>query len=246
MTIEQSPLEQAPFSDVEFEQNAQPRCPVVILLDNSGSMKGQPIAELNGGLKIFETTLKADKLASLRVEIALVTFGGYPQPIDVRVDKSTSFDPQVPFVTADNFEAPTITISGDTPMCAAIREGVTMLSQRKEVYKRNGIDYYRPWLMLITDGQPTDRKELTATVSLVQQEEAQKHLVFYPIGVQNANMHLLESLGSQHKPMKLAGLEFGKLFQWLSNSLSKLSASNPGEQISLPAVDWGTVDTGVN
>ncbi len=39
--------------DIEFPDNPDPRCAVVLLLDTSGSMSGQPIIELNKGLNII-------------------------------------------------------------------------------------------------------------------------------------------------------------------------------------------------
>ena len=47
-------LTQVPFADVGFVDNPEPRCPCVLLLDTSGSMQGQPISQLNAGLKQFE------------------------------------------------------------------------------------------------------------------------------------------------------------------------------------------------
>jgi len=63
------------FSVAEFADNPEPRCPCVLLLDNSWSMNGQPIAELNDGLATFREELLADSLAAKRVEIAIVSFG---------------------------------------------------------------------------------------------------------------------------------------------------------------------------
>jgi len=48
-TVALSQLEQ-----VEFQDNPEPRCPVVLLLDTSGSMAGKPIDELNAGLQDFQ------------------------------------------------------------------------------------------------------------------------------------------------------------------------------------------------
>src|SRR5580658_8076240 len=64
------------FEASEFAENPEPRVPCVLLLDVSGSMSGQPIAELNEGLVTLKDTLSADSLASKRAEIAIVTFGG--------------------------------------------------------------------------------------------------------------------------------------------------------------------------
>src|SRR4029453_8028304 len=59
---------------VEFAENPEPRCPCVLLLDTSSSMRGAPIEALNEGLRVFKTDLMHDALAVKRVEVAGVTF----------------------------------------------------------------------------------------------------------------------------------------------------------------------------
>ena len=39
------------FDGMEFAENPEPRVPVVLLIDKSASMNGQPIEELNNGIK---------------------------------------------------------------------------------------------------------------------------------------------------------------------------------------------------
>ena len=68
-------LEQIPFSDVEFADNPEPRCPCVLLLDTSYSMSGEKIAELNRGLERFAEELRSDAMTAKRVEVAIVSFG---------------------------------------------------------------------------------------------------------------------------------------------------------------------------
>ena len=43
---------------VEFADNANERTPCVLVLDCSGSMRGEPIKQLNAGLKALEKELK--------------------------------------------------------------------------------------------------------------------------------------------------------------------------------------------
>jgi Mg-chelatase subunit ChlD len=59
----ENPFQQTPFGGDEFVNNPENRCPVILVLDNSGSMAGQPIQQLNEGLQLFREELFADSLA---------------------------------------------------------------------------------------------------------------------------------------------------------------------------------------
>ena len=119
----QTQLEQAEFAD-----NPEPRCAVVLLLDTSGSMHGQPIAELNDGLKEFDRALKVDRLAALRVEVAVITFGGSVRALNVATDGNHEIpcDAEQAFVTADNFHPPSLSAGGETPMGEAVRRALAV------------------------------------------------------------------------------------------------------------------------
>jgi uncharacterized protein YegL len=114
----------------EFVENPENRCPVILLLDTSGSMSGQPIQELNRGLAAFKEDVLRDSQASLSVEMAIVTFG----PVQLTQG----------FTTIDQFTPPKLEASGDTPMGEAIEYALDLLEARKTTYKDNGILYYRP------------------------------------------------------------------------------------------------------
>ena len=216
--------------EIEFADNAEPRCPCVLLLDVSGSMGGTPLSELNAGLKQFEQGLKHDPLAQLRVDLAMVTFG-------------TQATVAQDFIAAGDFVAPTLGTAGLTAMGAAIHLGLDMLRQRKDEYKRHGIAFYRPWLFLITDGAPTDTVEFETAVQRLRAEEQAKGVTTFAVGVSGANMTTLARLSGERPPLMLNGLEFGKLFVWLSNSMGRVSQAKPGDQPPLPQVDWAFVAT---
>lgn len=227
MNGEQVPFGQSPFGSDEgaFVENPEPRCPCVLLLDTSGSMQGQPIAELNAGLVTFKDELVADALAAKRVEVAIVAFG----PVRVESD----------FATADIFSPPPLAAGGDTPMGAAIERAIEMTNQRKATYKASGINYYRPWIFLITDGAPTDAWSNAAR--LVKEGEEKGAFAFFAVGVQGARTDILSQMTTR-APVMLSGLRFRDLFSWLSKSLQSVSRSQIGTQVPLPPpTGWAAV-----
>lgn len=211
-----SEFEQVPFGAADFADNPEPRCPCLLLLDTSHSMRGGPIDALNDGLLAFKDELSGDDLAMKRVEVAVVTFG----PVTVVND----------FMTPDVFFPTRLQTTGDTPMGAAVERGLDMLRQRKDAYRANGISYYRPWIFLITDGGPTD--SIVRATELVKEGEKTKAHSFFAVGVQGADMATLAKL-STRQPLNLQGLKFRELFAWLSSSLSGVSHSHVGDEVPL-------------
>ena len=225
MSVNGIPLEDA----VEFAENPEPRCPCVLLLDTSGSMQGEQIAALNAGLAAFQYDLARDPLASRRVEVAVVTFD---DQVQVRQD----------FVTADRFQAPALTAQGTTLMGEAIHDALDMIRTRKEEYRANGVAYYRPWVFMITDGEPQGEPDdwVEQAAQRVRDEEAARRVAFFAVGVEGANMARLAQVVTR-TPLRLKGLAFNEMFVWLSASMQKVSHSRIDEQLALPPAGWGTV-----
>ncbi len=211
--------------DLGDEMNREPRCPCILVLDTSSSMtKDRRIELLQEGLGVLADELKADSLARRRIEVAVVTFGGTVQVVQ-------------PFVSAADFLPPPLAAMGGTPMGEAVQVAVDMAAARKEDYKRQGLDYYQPWIFVLTDGEPTDGIE--AAASAVLELEDSKRVNFFAVGVgETARLDLLAKL-SHRSPRKLAGLKFAELFEWLAKSLDRVSNTEPGGRVqAAPTDDW--------
>lgn len=217
-------MEQNPFFSSaanEFADNPEPRCASLLILDISSSMQGERIRQLNEGLVTYKDELAADPLARKRVEIAIVTFGG-----TVEVAQH--------FMNPDGFLPPALTVRGDTPMGQAVVTSLDLLDARKREYRDNGVGYYRPWVFLLTDGGPTDvnSPHWAEAIERVKAGEAAKAFSFFAVGVEDADMERLKQL-SVREPLRLKGLQFRSLFQWLSNSQQSVSRSTPGDKVLL-------------
>ncbi len=214
---------------VEFAENPEPRCPCVLLLDTSGSMKGEAIEALNRGLQTFRENLAKDPLASRRVEVAIVSFDN-----EVKVIQD--------FVTADQLEPPVLAAQGQTFMGGGIQKALDLLQARKAQYRANGVAYYRPWVFMITDGEPQGEPDhiVRQAAQRLQADEANKRVAFFAVGVENANMERLREIVVR-TPVKLVGLNFIEMFVWLSRSMEAVAQSRPDEQVALPPPGWGTI-----
>lgn len=218
-----------PLGKNDFAVNQEPRCPVVLLLDNSGSMSGEPIKQLNEGIAVFKKSVEQDTLAKLRVEVAIISFG----PVVMCQD----------FVTINQFVPPLLNAEELTPMGEAIEYALDLLENRKEDYNNSGIQYYRPWVFLITDGEPNDNWQNAA--QRVRQGEKDKKFSFFAVGVQGANMRILSQIApTTRPPLMLNGLDFTSMFKWLSASVTQVSHSQlGGTMVQTEPVGWGKVAT---
>ncbi|MEO0250162.1 MAG: VWA domain-containing protein, partial [candidate division WOR-3 bacterium] len=214
----------------EFAENPEPRCPCVLLLDTSGSMRGAPITALNEGLRTFKHDLVQDELAKKRVEVAVVAFNS-----EVRLVQD--------FIIADRFEPPWLSAEGLTYMGTAINYALDLLQARKGQYRANGIAYYRPWVFMITDGEPQGEPDEVVELAAqrIRHHEENRQVVFFAVGVEGANMQRLSQIAVR-TPLKLIGLNFREMFLWLSASIQIVSHSKVDEQVALPPPGWGSIE----
>lgn len=201
-------------------ENPTSRVPIVLCLDTSGSMYGPPIRELSKGVSLFYQSIFDDEVARYSAEIGIVTFGngGIRRAADFG---SVERPPKLDFAAG-----------GSTPMGGAVSEALDILEDRKRQYRAKGVDYFQPWLVLMTDGAPTD--DIDEAAERVRDMLNQRRLSVFPIGIgSEADMDVLAQFSPGRDPLRLRGLEFRKFFEWLSASVQRVSASTPGQSVPL-------------
>ena len=210
-----------------FADNPQPRCPVVLLLDCSSSMAGAPITELETAVCEFYREMARDPIASMSVEICVIGFGA-------GVNKLRGFEP-----VADTLSKPLphLIPSGNTPMGAALKLAINELKERRVFYKRQGLSAYKPWIVMLTDGQPNDNWQEPAAIAHRMATRGQ--LTFLAVGIGSCvDMETLKRIVPPEPGAQLLnGLKFQNFFRWLSDSLRIVSSGSTVQQQSTPATD---------
>jgi uncharacterized protein YegL len=209
-------------SAVNYEQ----KCLCVLVLDVSGSMGGTPIDELNNGLQSFYKEITDDDSTSQRLEVSLITFSQIVTTV------------QEPALV-ENFTMPKLTAHGSTAMVNAVNVAIDKVQARKDWYKSTGQNYYRPWIILMTDGEPDTDQDVNGLASRIKADIAAKKYAFLPIGVQGANMSVLNQIAGDIPPMPLQGAKFSQFFKWLSASMGTVVKAEEGEKVTLAdPSDW--------
>lgn len=131
--------------------------PVYILIDTSGSMKGEPIESVKVGLADMIATLRQDPYALETVCISIITF-----------DKDVN--QVLPLTELENLQLPNIVTpdAGPTHMGAALK----VLCEKIGIeVKKGSADQkgdWRPLLFLLTDGKPSDIQEYNKVIPQVK------------------------------------------------------------------------------
>lgn len=216
---------------LESPDNYEQKTLCCFVLDVSGSMAGLPIKELQKGLHEFHHDILQDPMMSNRLEVSIVIFSDH---IVQLVSPSLPKHVFIPDLRAD----------GSTKLVDATNYAINIVNERKEWFKNTGQPYLRPWIILITDGEPDRDQDVNMLSERIKRDTLEKKYVFIPIAVGDADMDILSKLsgysfgsGSNSTlipPMKLQGLKFSDFFQWVSASMSMIASSSENSQINMP------------
>lgn len=209
---------------VNYYDNSKERVPCILVLDASWSMNEvgsngkKRIQELNEGLVAFEKAITTDERARERVQVCIVIVGGPTDKAEVLMD----------WTDASYFEAFPLSASGGTPLAEGILLGLEMARTGSAELNTAGLSNKRPWMFVISDGEPTSRNKIwEEAISAVIEAQEKKEVLVYPVGVDGADIEKLSELitpGDKSKQVGvqiLSSMNFKTYFKWISDSLSK-------------------------
>jgi uncharacterized protein YegL len=124
----------------EFTQSKARPLPVILLADVSGSMAADgKIEALNLAVREMISTFGAEDDPRVEIQVCIVTFGG----------EACLHTPLQP---ARNVRWADMQAQGGTPMGAAMEMAASLVEDPGQIPSRS----YRPTVLLVSDGQPTD------------------------------------------------------------------------------------------
>lgn len=202
------------------------RLPVYLLLDSSGSMRGEPIESVRSGIQMLAGSLRRDPRALESVHLCIMTFD-----IDARV--------VTPLTSLDAFREPDIEVPGSGPthlglalerLCALVEREV---QAGTDVRKGD----WRPMLFVMTDGAVSDLMAYEEIIPRVRSCGFAR-IVACAAGPK-ARKEQLELLTSDVVTLEtMDGASFAALFAWVSEAIAAGSGDTGADTLP-PPPDFG-------
>ena len=209
----------------ESAPNAEMKCLCTIVVDVSGTMESC-IDILNDSLRKFFKDIEngngVPETTKEQLEICIIAF-----------DQDVMFK-RNPCLLEQGEMPPKLTTRGSTTeSVAALEAAIQMTNDRKDFYKETGQPYYRPWIVFMTDGEPNPYNEskIAALETRIRQDAKNKCYYIQGLGVGSQISERTIKRLTAGNAQQLKGTNLGAFFKWLSNSMSIIVSSKPGQKV---------------
>ena len=200
---------------------SEPHMALLFLLDTSGSMNVllpkrdcSAIEELTDALNRFKVEVCKDEHTKDILDVALIEFNDTHRVVQ-------EFSP-IEYMKPVELRA-----YGRTYISKALEVAVDMVTERSRFYRRSGSEPYKPWIVLISDGEPMDDvDEMAKKINTLVEENK---LAFWSLAVGDADKNVLHKL-SGRRVLNLEGYDFSGFLDWANKSMRAVSQSSPGEK----------------
>lgn len=191
------------------------RLPICFCLDLSGSMrKLNKFGLLKEAVETFSKLIMSDPKAKESAEVAVICFNNEFKVIREfsRVDDVITLGDVAPM--------------NQTLISGAVNKALELLNARKKEYFKTGVEYYQPWLVIISDGLPGD--DCTKIKKKIYELEENRKLTVFSIPIIPSTLEDSKKIAvkefmdgfSVNKSQEVDSKKIVELFKWFSKSVS--------------------------
>lgn len=202
---------------IEIEGVARKSMIMFFLIDTSGSMEGRSIAAVNDAMREVIPDIQdiSDNNADAKIKLAVMSFSS-----------GTNWETTEP-QELESYRWQDLQAGGVTEMGAAFKELNSKLDRNAFLQDPAGVKM--PVIILISDGEPTD--DFRAGLKLLQQNKWYKRSIKIALGVDDANMDILEEFtGSCESAIYLRDKsDLKKLIRIVSVTSSTVGSKKAGD-----------------
>lgn len=213
------------FNPNAYKPAKQKVLPVVLLLDVSSSMSGNKIESLYNSTVAMIKSFDEQKIREVQIQLSIITFGK-----DIKL--------HTPFTAVENLvEVPLekFIANGMTPLGMTLNMAKDMLEDKDVVPRPR----YKPAVVLVSDGYPTDEWKNSLDRFINDGSTAKTQRFSVGIG-SDYDYNMLKQFAGDEENMFQAGTaeELASRFKTITDSISLRSRSiNPNEINSSPIIE---------
>lgn len=196
---------------------SEPHKILCLLIDTSGSMgadiKNNPIGQIN---EFFERRIFEGHQFDL-IDVAIVGFNHNAFIIQDFIPLSKL----LPFVLAAD---------GPSAMGEGINKAIDMVKERTRLYQELGTPYFRPWIVMITDGESTD--DPSNAINRIKELEEKNKLKMWGAGITGCNCDELKRITRRALYIDIEETSLSEFLDYIFASIMGITAQArevPGE-----------------
>ena len=199
-------------------RNKSLRIMIAICVDSSQSMQAS-VEQINKGILTFLDRLAANNTARNAAELCVVSFGN-------EIKDVCEFGSVTDAIQTLKRQGGIKARGSDTRMADGILHTLALIDQRTEDFTSIGVSYYKPWLLIISDGDASDPPKIQEKAEIEVRKRLRDGRIRTKCLSMGEGSSSLKNYTDDGEVSKLEDLGVVDFFEMLSRSVSEYSRSS--------------------